>query len=756
MRDGPAKTPPRTGEPPPGIPTHVALDLLNRAGTVLTGSMALDETLGHVVRLAVPAIADWCAVLLVGEDGSEQEITSGHPDPEVEATLLAIRRRRRRVTGGSESLEVLRSGQSILASDVTGVSPPDVRDEELAVMERLAARSYLLVPLLARGRVLGAVTLLSTLPGRHYTAADLSFAETLAGRFALAIDNARLHDAASRSLALLDTMFATAPVGLGFLGLDQRYVRVNAALAAMNGRPAEEHLGRTVGEVLGAAGDIVADAHRAVVRSGRPVLEQEITGTTAAAPGELRHWVSSYWPVHAPDGELLGVSAVVIDNTERRRLLERQHAALEAERAARARADLLSRAGVILDSSLDYEETLRNVAAIVVPEVADWCAIRMLDEDGRLVSVANAHADPAMQALAHEYDERYPLDPSAPGGPGAVARTGVSQVVREVDDALLVANISDPEQLAFVRTLGLRSIIVAPLVVRRRTFGTLTLAVAESGRRFGDDDVQVAEELARRAGVAIDNARLYTERSRIAHTLQARLLPDHLPTIPGVRLAARYRAAGELNEVGGDFYDVFPLRERQWALLVGDVSGKGADGAAVTALARYTLRAAALEPGPPSGALLRLNAAMRAESGLSEFVTVALAYVAPGAGGLRVRLALGGHPPPMVLRADGRVELLAEFGAVLGVVADPELPDTEAVLGPGDTMLLYTDGVTEAGSRAAPLGEDGLAQLLSSRAGMEPEELLRAIEKAAVAAQPGEPRDDIALLAVAVDGRDLV
>jgi serine phosphatase RsbU (regulator of sigma subunit) len=143
---------------------------------------------------------------------------------------------------------------------------------------------------------------------------------------------------------------------------------------------------------------------------------------------------------------------------------------------------------------------------------------------------------------------------------------------------------------------------------------------------------------------------------------------------------------------------------------------------------------------------------MRAEAALSEFVTVALAYVVLGAGGdLRVRLALGGHPPPMVLRADGRVEELAEFGAVLGVVPDPELPDTETVLGPGDTLVMYTDGVTEAGPRAAPLGEDGLARLLSARAGMDPEALLGAVEEAAVAAQPGEPRDDIALLAVAVE-----
>jgi serine phosphatase RsbU (regulator of sigma subunit) len=252
--------------------------------------------------------------------------------------------------------------------------------------------------------------------------------------------------------------------------------------------------------------------------------------------------------------------------------------------------------------------------------------------------------------------------------------------------------------------------------------------------------------------VAIDNARLYTERSRIAHTLQAKLLPDRLPAIPRTRLAARYRAAGELNEVGGDFYDVFARPGGGWALLVGDVSGKGAEGAAVTALARYTLRAAALEPGPPSRALRRLNAAILAEAEITEFVTVVLAYATPAPdGSLRVNVALGGHPPPLVLHPDGRVEDPGRFGAILGVIPDPPLPDRDFVLQPGDTMVLYTDGVTEAGPRTAPIGEDGLAELLRAHAGAGPERLLDAVEEAVVSAQPGEPRDDIALLAIAVD-----
>jgi serine phosphatase RsbU (regulator of sigma subunit) len=268
---------------------------------------------------------------------------------------------------------------------------------------------------------------------------------------------------------------------------------------------------------------------------------------------------------------------------------------------------------------------------------------------------------------------------------------------------------------------------------------------------FGEADLRLAEQLGRQAGVAIDNARLYTERLRIAHTLQARLLPDHLPVVPGARQAARYRAAGELNEVGGDFYDVFARPNGEWVLVVGDVAGKGAEAAAVTALARYTLRSAAQEPGPPSEALRRLNTAMLAEAA-HEFVTVALAYVAPQApGGLRVRLALGGHLPALLLDSEGNVEPRGELGGMLGVGPDPPLPDSSFVISSGSLLLLYTDGVTEAGPRTDPVGENGLARLLGSLRAGDPDAVVQAVERAAVDAQPGEPRDDVAALAIAAD-----
>ena len=185
-----------------------------------------------------------------------------------------------------------------------------------------------------------------------------------------------------------------------------------------------------------------------------------------------------------------------------------------------------------------------------------------------------------------------------PIGVPSSPRTGETAFAADVTDEMLEAGIPDPEQLRLVRGLGLRSVIVAALRVRGRTFGTITLAQAESGRRFDVSDVQLAEELAHRAGVAIENARLYTERSRIAHLLQVKLLPERLPEIPGARVAARYRAAGELNEVGGDFYDAFPARDG-WMVLLGDVAGQGAEAATLTGLARYTLRTASSRRSSP-------------------------------------------------------------------------------------------------------------------------------------------------------------
>jgi PAS domain S-box-containing protein len=620
----------------------------------------------------------------------------------------------------------------------------ELSDTEAESYRRLAPRSYMIVPLVARGRTIGALTLLSMREGRHYGDGDLDFAQHLGRRFALAVDNARLYDEAERSRGLLDTLFASAPVGIGFFDTELRCVRVNEALAAINGVPVDDHPGRPLAELLGPLADRVLPLYRHALVSGEPILEQEVEGHAPTATGELRHWLVSCTPVRTGDGTVLGVSGVVIDVTERRALLER-------ERAGRRRASFLARAGELLESSLDYETTLRNVAQIVVPGVVDWCVIHVIDEAGDLKLVAAAHADREKERLAWDLGTRYPVRADSPSGVGGVIRSGSTEVTTEVTDEMLEAAAVDAEHLEILRGLGLRGSIVAPLRARGRTLGAITFVAAESHRSFTRDDVDLVEELARRAGLSVDNARLYTERSAIAHTLQAELLPSRLPDIPGVRVAVRYRAAGELNEVGGDFYDVFELPAGGWAFEIGDVSGKGAEAAAVTALARHTVRTASIQPASPKDLLETLNDALLVQRAGSEFCTVCLARLSLDGDLRQLTVALGGHPPALVLRADGGVEAIGEPGTLLGVFGDPDLSEVETELAPGDTVLLYTDGVTEAGPAGNEIGDEGLARLLGTLRGLPPDAIVDAVEHAAAGAEDGQPHDDIALVAFAID-----
>ncbi len=228
-----------------------------------------------------------------------------------------------------------------------------------------------------------------------------------------------------------------------------------------------------------------------------------------------------------------------------------------------------------------------------------------------------------------------------------------------------------------------------------RTIGALSFVTGRSGRRFDGADLELAQELARRCAISVDNARLYTERAYIARTLQQSLLPVELPEIPGIESAARYRPTGDGNDVGGDFYDLFATGGRGWTVVMGDVCGKGPDAAAVTALARYTLRAAAMRERVPSRSLRILNEALLRQRDDRRFCTVAYAYLETLGVGARVGLATGGHPLPLHLHADGRVEPVGAPGTLLGVVPDPDLEDRAVVLEPGDALIFYTDGVIE-------------------------------------------------------------
>jgi serine phosphatase RsbU (regulator of sigma subunit) len=263
------------------------------------------------------------------------------------------------------------------------------------------------------------------------------------------------------------------------------------------------------------------------------------------------------------------------------------------------------------------------------------------------------------------------------------------------------------------------------------------------GRRYGPEDLAVAGDLALRAALALDNARLFTQRSQVASALQEALLPERLPAVAGAEVAARFSPAGDGSVIGGDFYDVLP-RPGGFDLVIGDVTGKGARAAGLTGLVRHTLRTAAGYEATPSAVLGVVNRTLLEERGQrGRYCTVALCRVQVD-GGVRATLCCAGHPRPLVLRAGGAVEAVGGRGSVLGWVPDPRLPDVPVDLGDGDALVLYTDGVTEARTTGDAYGVRGLAELLRGARGADADGIAARVQRAARIA--GERRDDVAVL----------
>jgi serine phosphatase RsbU (regulator of sigma subunit) len=249
----------------------------------------------------------------------------------------------------------------------------------------------------------------------------------------------------------------------------------------------------------------------------------------------------------------------------------------------------------------------------------------------------------------------------------------------------------------------------------------------------------------------VDNARLYSERSRVAQTLQASLLPRALPHIPGVELASRFRPAGDGLEVGGDFYDVFPAAGGKWMAVIGDVCGKGAEAAGLTALARYTVRSLGETESRPGEVLRRLNqSVLRQEEARERFLTVVVVSLTVAEHGATVRLAAGGHPHPLWVRADGAVEVVPVEGVLVGLFPDAAFEERELALGPGESLVLYTDGLTDSQAPDRVLSSQDLASRLQAARTRSAQEVVAAAEGLASGVGAAGPRDDIALLAIHV------
>jgi PAS domain S-box-containing protein len=478
---------------------------------------------------------------------------------------------------------------------------------------------------------------------------------------------------------------------------------------------------------------------------------------------------TSFWnelyvsPVHDEEDRLTNFVGVQNDITERRRIEDERDLLLAKEQLARAEAvaarrrlTLLAAAGPALAASLDYEQTLDDITHLLVPELADWCLLDIVEEDGSVNQLAATHAEEEKEDLLRRLREHRQFGEGDPGSTAEVLRTGQSVLIPDLPDATFYERELEGEHLEIVTRLEPRSLMCVPLLARGKTRGAITLVSSKLDRRYGEEDLLLAENLAYRCALAADNARLYRDRSEIARVLQRSLLPPHLPEIPGVEVGAEYLPVGEANDVGGDFYDLINTVEDGWLCAIGDVRGKGVEAASVTALARYTIRAVTLKNDRPSEVLAALNEAMLRQLPEDRFCTAACVRLEPqdGSAGVGVDVSRAGHPPPLLVRPEGTVEEVGCSGRVLGVFPEAELRDTSLRLMPGEALVLYTDGVTEARSPDGDFfGEGRLRHLLGSCAGCDAVTLASSIKGVVLAFQEGYPSDDLAILVLrASDG----
>jgi PAS domain S-box-containing protein len=533
-------------------------------------------------------------------------------------------------------------------------------------------------------------------------------------------------------------LLALSDVGGAMLVLDVegRLEYANPAFEAISGYRAGEL------QALPSVFDLVIEEQRAAVYRH---AQQRLKGESH--PG---HQVA----ILHRDGHrvLMEIAAVPLEVGGRRQLVvvardvtARARAEAERERLLH-RAAFLAEASAAFDAVLDEEATLNALARLSVRELADTCVILLGGSVGAIRRVATVARDPDDEARLREVAEHYPFATRRSHPLLDVLATGHARLVEHPDGADIPHE--DERHRELVSEFAIQCTLLVPLRARGRTLGVMALGFNSV---VGADHLSLFEDVGRRGALAIDNARLYGERAQVARTLQRSLLPPVLPHVPGIELAARYLAAGEGNEVGGDFYDCFPTGDGDWALVIGDVCGKGAEAAAVTALARYTVRASAtLHSDRPQVVLEDLNEAIRREGGDSRFCTVLYIALSPRADGIKARVAAGGHPLPLLLRADGKVETVGRPGTLLGILPDPEIHTTEAFLAPGDTLVLYTDGVTEISPLDDRFGPEILADFVAGHAGSEPSAMARRIEERVLEIGGGSARDDVAVVVLRV------
>lgn len=416
------------------------------------------------------------------------------------------------------------------------------------------------------------------------------------------------------------------------------------------------------------------------------------------------------------------------------------------EKRRRRAQEFLVAASRLLDSSLDPAETARTIVATAIPELAAVCVIDFVREDGWLGdSVVAAAQDEWAQRLERIRREQ-PLDPAGQHPVARVLREDRPMVWRELSSPGVVEDIAqNDDHRQLMQDAGYNSAAVVALRARGRTLGALSFLHAQADLRYDDRDLEFLAELGDRAAMALDNARLYRERDRIAQNLQRGLRPPRPEAIPGLEISMVFEAAGEGIEIGGDFYDVLPTEDGCW-VLVGDVAGKGSAAAGVSVAARHSVRGLTRVIDGPAEVLAGVNELMLTGHTLNDFATAQLLRLRRDGDAWHLTLAAAGHPPAIHAGADGVAQLGG--GTLLGALEEGDLGHHEATLAPGETLVLCTDGWLEAGPVSSHVGPEALAAMVGDLAGLELPELTARLRDDAVRRSGGTLRDDMVLLAL--------
>lgn len=437
-------------------------------------------------------------------------------------------------------------------------------------------------------------------------------------------------------------------------------------------------------------------------------------------------------PIRSPMRGLIGASVVARDIT--------------AEVRRRRAQEFLVAASRLLDSSLDPVETARTIVSTAVPELAELCLIDFRRPDGWYGDSVVAAADPEMAARLERIRHSKPLDPAGEHPVAQVLRLNQPMIWRDLKAPEVVDKVSQSaEHLQLMREAGYNSAAVVPLLARGRTLGALSFLHGHNDLRYDPGDLEFLAELGERAALALDNARLYQERDRIAKNLQRGLRPPRPAEVPGLEVSVVFEAAGEGIEVGGDLYDVIPSEDGCW-VLVGDVAGKGSSAAGVSVALRHSVRGLTREIDEPDEVLRRVNELLLTGESLNDFATAMLARLRRDESGWSVTLASAGHPPA-VLTGESGPELLGG-GSVLGAWKTANVESHERPLGLEDTLALCTDGWLEAGPVASHQGPESFAEMTQALAGLELDEVTERLRADAVGRSSGSLRDDLVVLAV--------